>query len=286
MAENNRRSEKLRGILYILCAAFFFALMNLFVKTAGDVPVMQKSFFRNLVAAIISLILLVASGEKFRVGKGNWRYLFMRCAFGTTGILMNFYAIGQLNIADASMLNKLSPFFAIIFSIFILKERPNKKEWAAVIIAFIGALFVIKPSFNWDTLPAFLGMLGGMCAGLAYTCVRKLGQAGVKGPVIVFGFSFFSCIVCLPALIFAYAPMTTWQLVSLLLAGASAAGGQFSITAAYTHAPAKEISVFDYTQVLFAAVLSFFVLGDLPDVLSYVGYVIIIGTAIWKWKQR
>ena len=77
--------------------------------------------------------------------------------------------------------------------------------------------------------------------------------------------------------------MSGKQFAILLLAGASAAGGQFSITKAYTKAPAKEISVFDYTQVLFAAALGFLFLNQIPDMLSMLGYVIIIGSAVFKW---
>ena len=69
----------------------------------------------------------------------------------------------------------------------------------------------------------------------------------------------------------------------LLLAGISAACGQFSITKAYTKAPAREISVFDYTQVLFAAILGFLFLEQIPDQLSFLGYAIIIGSAVFKW---
>lgn len=276
--------QKLRGIRCILFAAFFFALMNLFVKAAGDLPVWQKCFFRNLVAGGIATGMLLKKRERVTVGKGNWSYLALRCIGGTLGILCNFYAIGKMNIADASMLNKLSPFFCIILSVFMLKERPNKREVLAVVLAFVGALFVVKPSFQVECIPAVFGVLGGLGAGLAYTCVRKMSKSGVRGDVIVFCFAVFSCVSVIPGMIFTYEPMTTKQLICLLLAGTSAAGGQFSITAAYFHAPAKEISVFDYTQVIFAAILSFIVFRDLPDIWSFVGYAIIIGTAIWKWR--
>ena len=135
-----------------------------------------------------------------------------------------------------------------------------------------------------ECIPAVFGVLGGFGAGLAYTCVRKMSKNGMKGDIIVFCFAVFSCVSVIPGMLLTYEPMTTKQLVCLLLAGASAAGGQFSITAAYFHAPAKEISVFDYTQVIFAAILSFIFFRDLPDVWSFAGYAIIIGTAIWKWK--
>ena len=111
-------SNKKKGIIFIISAAFCFAAMNLFVKLSGDLPSIQKSFFRNFVALIIAVAMLKKSGVKFEFGKGNLKYLLARASFGTIGILTNFYSIDHLKVADASMLNKLSPFFAIIFSIF------------------------------------------------------------------------------------------------------------------------------------------------------------------------
>lgn len=276
---NNRR----QGILYIIMAGFFFALMTFFVRLSGDLPTMEKAFFRNAVAAVIAFGTLVKSKEKFAFKKENIPDLFMRSLCGTLGLICNFYAIDKLNIADANILNKLSPFFAILMSYFILKEKANKIEWLSVIVAFIGALFVVKPSFNMQFVYAMIGVCGGLGAGIAYTFVRKLGKKGERGPVIVLCFSVFSCVVTMPFLMFQFQPMSLSQLVFLILAGVSAAGGQFSITKAYTKAPARDISVFDYTQVLFAALLGFLFLDQIPDMLSLIGYVIIIGSAVFKW---
>lgn len=276
---NNRR----QGILYIIMAGFFFALMTFFVRLSGDLPTMEKAFFRNAVAAVIAFGTLVKSKEKFVFKKENIPDLFMRSLCGTLGLICNFYAIDKLNIADANILNKLSPFFAILMSYFILKEKANKIEWLSVIVAFTGALFVVKPSFNMQFIYAMIGVCGGLGAGIAYTFVRKLGKKGERGPVIVLCFSVFSCVVTMPFLIFQYKPMSLSQFVFLILAGVSAAGGQFSITKAYTKAPARDISVFDYTQVLFAALLGFLFLDQIPDMLSLMGYVIIIGSAVFKW---
>ena len=118
---------------------------------------------------------------------------------------------------------------------------------------------------------------------MAYTFVRKIGKHGERGPVIVLFFSLFSCLVTAPFLITGYVPMSAKQLLCLLLAGVSATGGQFCITAAYTKAPAKDISVFDYFQILFATLLGFVFLEQTPDYLSILGYIIIIGSAIFKW---
>ena len=278
--------DKKKGILFILGAAFFFALMNLFVKLGGDVPTMQKAFFRNAVAAIAALFVVMKNNGCLKSAKGNITDLVLRSSFGLFGIICNFYAIDRLNISDASLLNKLSPFFAVIFSIFILHEIASKREWMYVIVAFIGALFVIKPTFSMEIIPALAGTIGGMCAGLAYTFVRKMTKNGVEGPVIVLFFSAFSSIVLLPNLIINFTSMSTQQTLSLIMAGVSAAGGQFCITAAYKNAPAKEISVFDYTQVVIAAALGFLFMQEMPDPLSFLGYAIILTVAVLKWSYN
>lgn len=280
------KQEKRQGILFIIGAGFFFALMTFFVRLSGDLPTMEKAFFRNAVAAVVAAFLLIRAKEPFYAPKKSWGGLFMRSFCGTVGLICNFYAIDRLNIADANMLNKLSPFFAIIMSTFILKEKANKVEWGAVVLAFTGALLVIKPSFDIQFVYGLIGALGGLGAGIAYTYVRKLGKMGVKGPVIVLCFSLFSCVVTLPFFIIGYKPMDMAQFACLMLAGICAAGGQICITTAYTKAPAKEISVFDYTQIVFAALLGILFLDQIPDALSVAGYIVIIGTAIFKWQYN
>ena len=282
MQEN--ASKRTVGVLFILGAALCFALMNLFVNLAGDLPVMQKVFFRNLIASVAVFFLLLFQKEKFRIhSKECLLWLFLRSFVGFLGVILNFYAIDTIgSISDASILNKLSPFFAILFSVFLLKEKPRLYEIGFVALAFSGALFVVKPTFTAASLPALAGVLSGASAGFAYSCVRILGTKGERGMMTVFFFSAFSTLVALPFFIAFYEPMTPFQLFALLMAGVSATGGQFFITAAYRFAPAKEIAVFDYSQVLFAAVLGFLFLDQLPDLWSLAGYGIIIGAAVGK----
>lgn len=280
------KKEYWQGIIYIIGAGFFFSLMTLFVRLSGDLPTMEKAFFRNAVAVVVSVVMLSRSKEKFHIQKTSWFPIFMRCLFGTTGMICNFYAIDRLGLADANMLNKLSPFFAIIMSIFIMKERPNRVEILSVIIAFIGAIFVIRPSWNVTSLYGLAGLYGGFGAGVAYAFVRKLGQQGERSIIIVLCFSVFSCLLTLPFMIWQFEPMTWKQLACLLLAGTAATGGQICITTAYTKAPAKEISVFDYSQIVFAALLGLIFFQELPDRYSIIGYVLIIGIAVFKWQYN
>lgn len=274
-------NSKTKGILYVITAAFGFSMMSVFVHLSGDLPSFQKAFFRNFAALIVVTLIMLKNRISFVPKKSSIPSLIGRSFFGTMGLVCNFYAIDRLVLADANMLNKLSPFFAIIFSVFLLGEKPSLEQVLGVLTAFAGSILIIKPSFGgYASFPALIGALGGLGAGMAYTFVRRLGKNGENSFVIIFFFSAFSCLVCLPFMIMNPAAMSLKSLLCLCGAGVSACIGQFGITRAYIFAPAKEISVYDYSQVLFAALFGFLFFGQLPDALSVLGYILICGAGI------
>ncbi len=255
--------------------------MNVFIRLAGDLPTFEKAFFRNFVAMIFAAAILLKNHESFRPRRGCVPGLLARAVCGTIGLLCNFYAVDHLVVADASMLNKMSPFFAIVFSFLLLREKLTVPQGLSVLAAFLGSLLIIKPTFaNLELVPSILGFIGGMGAGMAYTWVRILGQKGERSTYIVFFFSAFSVLVVTPVMLLEWVPMSPTQLLCLLCCGLAAAGGQFAITRAYSLAPAKEVSVYDYTQILFSALLGWLIFDQVPDTLSVLGYVIICSVAV------
>lgn len=280
--KNITLSNRTKGVLFIIISAFGFAMMSAFVKLSGDLPSFQKTFFRNITSCIIAFVLILINKESFFGKLENQKILILRSLFGTLGIVFNFYAIDKLVLSDANMLNKLSPFFVIIFSALFLKEKINLKQGLAIIVAFIGALFIIKPQFNFDMIPSLIGVCGAICAAAAYTCLRVLGGKE-KYYTIVFYFSFFSTIVILPFMLIVYKEMAMLQFIYLILAGIFASIGQFGITIAYKYAKAKEISIFDYSNILFSAIISIVLFGVIPDYLSVLGYIIIFAVSLYMF---
>lgn len=118
-------NPKTKGILYVITAAFGFSMMSVFVHLSGDLPSFQKAFFRNFAAFIVVTLIMLKKRISFVPKKSSIPSLIGRSFFGTMGLVCNFYAIDRLVLADANMLNKLSPFFAIIFSVFLLGEKPS-----------------------------------------------------------------------------------------------------------------------------------------------------------------
>lgn len=282
----NKLSSKTKGIICILLSAFCFSGMSSFINLSGDLPVPQKVFFRNLVALFCASAVLLKNHQPFKPIKGCLKYHFLRSSVGLIGVFGNFYATTHMaHTADAAMLNKLSPFATLIFSALFLKEKVKPKQAVAIVVAFVGAMFVIKPTLsNVELVPSLAGFIGGLSAGAAYTTVRHMANKGENGRFTVFFFSAFSVAVTAPYLIFNYHPMTPQQLFYLFMVGVCAAGGQFAITAAYTFAPSSEISVYDYSNIVFTAIEGYFFLGhQIPDVLSIVGYFIICLMAVWMF---
>ena len=273
----------LKRIFCIIIAGFGFALMSLFVKLSGDIPSMQKGFFRNIIAVFISSIPLIKHWRFINIPRNNtgWLVLISRSVFGTIGLVLNFYAISHISLADSSIIQKLSPFIIIILSYIFFKEEMTRFQVFAIIIAFIGITLIIKPSGNnIISMGALAALLGALCAGIAYTCVRYLGTHNISGEFIIFFFSSLSSLMLLPYLILDYRTMTYYQLSMLILAGISATIGQYGVTFAYKFAAAKNISVFDYSQVLFSGIFGYIFFGEFPDFQSLIGYIIVISVGI------
>ena len=273
----------LKGIFCIIIAGFGFALMSLFVKLSGDLPSMQKGFFRNIIAVFLSSIPLIKHWKVINIPRNNtgWLVLISRSVFGTIGLVLNFYAISHISLADSSIIQKLSPFIIIILSYIFFKEEMTRFQFFAIIIAFVGIILIIKPSGNdIISMGALAALSGALCAGIAYTCVRYLGTHNISGEFIIFFFSSLSSLMLLPYLILDYRTMTYYQLSMLLLAGISATIGQYGVTFAYKFAAAKNISVFDYSQVLFSGIFGYMFFGEFPDFQSLIGYIIVISVGI------
>ena len=278
-------SDRNKGIFLLLLSALGFSLMAMFVKLSGDLPTVQKTLFRNGVSMIIAFGFVVYYKESFFGKRENQKYLLLRSALGATGVLLNFYAIDHLVLSDADILNKMSPFITIIFAAIFLKEYVMRFQVISVIIAFLGTLFVIKPAFNLDTIPYLAGILSAVFAGGAYTVLRVLGNRE-KFYTVVFYFSTFTTVILLPIVLIWYEPMTGKQWIYLLAAGVFATVGQFGITVAYKFAPAKEISIFFYSTVVYSGLISIMLFGQIPDIWSIIGYFAIFGASLYMFLKN
>ena len=268
-----------RALAWMMVSGLSFALMGASVKLAGDLPVAVKVCFRNLVTLGITSAVAWRTRQNPFAATPHLPRLLLRAVCGLGGVYFYFVALGSLNLADASLLNKTSPFFATLFAVLLLKERLVRGMVPALVIAFLGAALVIKPAFEYAPLPALAGFASGIFAGAAYTAVRSL-KGRIEPNRIIFWFSLVSTVATLPVVLLAWPDPTAGQWWALIGTGVFAAGGQYGLTYAYHHARVGKVSVFAYLHVLFALVVGFVLWGERPDLLSLLGGLMIVGAAV------
>ncbi|PID26807.1 MAG: EamA family transporter [Candidatus Cloacimonadota bacterium] len=274
-----------KAIIFMLISSLSFAFMGVFVKILVNIPVFEKVFVRNLVSLFIALFVILKKGKPIFGKKENQKYLIARSLLGLSGVILFFYALSNMYLADASILNKISPFFVTLFATLFLKEKLSKIQIPALIIVFIGAIMIIKPRFDFSVIPALAGFLSAIFAGGAYTMVRHL--RGKEDPsTIVFYFSFVSVIGISPFLFVDFVIPNFIEALYLIGIGVFAGIAQIALTHSYRYAKASEISIYNYTNIVFSAILGFVIFSEIPDIISIVGGLLIIITAFMVFKYN
>ena len=262
-------------------AGLFLSAMSMFVRLAGPLPTMEKALFCNLIMLLSSTMVLVRERPSFHLTRKGIQFTILRAISGTLALVCNFYAIDRINLADADMLSKLGPFLAILFSALLLGEKARPRQVFMAIAAFLGSLLIVKPTGDFSQTGATLvALLGGVLAGVTYTALRGATINGVGKMFVIFAYSLFSCAFMGVFVLFEFVIPTGRQMLYLVLCGLCSMGGQFSITTAYSYAPARDISIYDYAQVLFSAIWGFVVFQQVPDAFSFAGYAVVIGLAM------
>lgn len=258
-----------KGIMYMILSSVFFALMAATVKFLGDIPLAEKIFFRNLVGILFGLFIVSRNGKKIKAN--NIKLVLLRSFIGFLGIASYFYAIAQMKMADAVILNKTSPFFVMIFAALFLNEKIKKTQLFSLSFAVLGALFVIKPSFGSEMIPALIALSAGILSGISYTLLRHLRKSE-SSETIVLAFCTFSTLATLPFLFTGRFVVPDLQEVLALFAlGIFAVIAQFFVTQAYRFSEAGEVSIYAYSNIVFSVLIGIIIFSEIPDSLSIFG---------------
>lgn len=273
-----------KGIAYILLSSLFFALMAAAVKFLGDMPTAEKIFFRSLVGVFIAFSLVRKSNSS--VTGNNKKLLILRSIFGLLGIAAYFYALSVIKLSDAVILNKMSPFFVMVFAALFLKENITKKQLAALITAALGAVLVIRPGFDSNIIPSLIALMSSLFAGIAYTVVRQLRKTDSAATVVLY-FSTFSTLAMIPFMLtgsFVVPDLT--QALALLALGLFAAAAQLFMTNAYRYAEAGELSIYTYVNIVFSTIFGLIFFQEIPDIFSVLGAVLIISAGYLNYRAK
>ncbi len=277
-------TDRNKGILYMVLSSFFFALMAASVKLSGDLPTLEKVFFRNVIGfAASGYIIWKTRGSFFG---NNRKALLLRSVFGLVALILYFYAIDRLLLANAVILNQMHPFFTLILAFLFLGERIHKLQWVAIFTALAGVLFIVKPTLDYNMLPALAGLLSAILTSAAYTIVRHLRLTD-RPQTIIFYFSGVTTFSTLPFMLLGQFVMPNlYQFASLLAVGVFATAGQFFMTYAYRYSEAGDVSIYAYVNPIFAIFIGIYLWQDFPDAFSLLGVFFVLGGAYINYQAK
>ncbi len=254
-----------------------------------DLSALEIVFFRNLIGAVFILLMLRHTPTQLPGGKLH--LLVLRGIFGFSAMILFFYTITVIPLGEAITLNKTSPLFVAVLAFFLLNERLNLNGITAIVIGFVGILFITKPYGLAISYEHFLGILGGFFAASAYATIKKIKHL-YDARVIVL--SFMAAGILLPLLLFSVTPYihppealsflfvnlnipTTLNLWLLILSMAIISTlSQWLLTKAYSLSKAGIIGVIGYINIPFAIGFGYMLGDGFPDFWAFVGISFII----------
>lgn len=292
-------SDILKAIGLKLLSALLFAVMSALVRQLGEVvPVGQVVFFRS--ACAIPPVLLIYAFRRELMSALRTNRLFGHLLRGTvsvSGMFTNFAALARLPLADATAIQFCSPLITVALAAVVLKERVRIYRWSAVVVGFAGVIVMLIPNFDMSRYAAAgiggAAMLGSVFALISAFCnagaviqTRRLTQSESTSS-IVFYFSLVCAVAGLVTLPFAWHTPTQEELLALVATGILGGLGQIFMTESYRYATASVIAPFDYTSLIWALLLGYWVFGELPSGLVYIGAIIVAAAGLFVlWRER
>lgn len=277
--------DQKRGAWLVIGSSLMFASMGVCVKmVTPDLPTEVVVFFRNFFAFVAILPLLAHSGTAV-LKTDNVRLHFMRSAAGLAAMYCLFYAIGQLHLAEAMLLNYTTPLFAPVLAYVWLREPVSPALRWALLIGFVGIALILNPSAELLRPAALIGLASGVLAAVALVTVRRMSDTE-PALRIVFYFSGFGVLVTAIPLLWAWQTPSLQQLGWLGAAGVFALSGQLLITAGYSCAPVARVGPFTYSAVVFAAFYGWLLWGEFPLWTSVLGIVLVVGAGVLALRVR
>jgi drug/metabolite transporter (DMT)-like permease len=276
----------------MVAAAFFFSLMSLFVKLAGArLPSSQIVFVRSAVSLVISYLLVR------RAGVGMWgvrkSLLILRGLSGLSALMLFFYAVTKLPLADVTVLHFTNPVFTAILAALFLGESMGRSELLGLTLSLGGVLLVAQPSFIFgdagarlDLVAVAAALVGSMFSSVAYTTVRKLRETD-HALVIVFYFPLVATPGSIPVMAqHALWPTPTEWLLLLTIGIVTQVAQVFLTKGLHAERAGRAMSV-SYVQILFAALWGLVVFGNVPGPLTIAGTVLVVfGTLLVARRPR
>jgi drug/metabolite transporter (DMT)-like permease len=269
------------GIAHMVTAVTLFCAAGALVKwSAATYPVIEVVFFRNIFALLPTALLIWMNGGLLLLRTPHPASHLYRGAAGLTSMILIFYALSVLPLADATALSFASPLFMTALSVPLLGERVGAYRWSAVLLGFLGILIITRPGHGVFTAGALAALGSALSYALAVISVRQMSRT--EHPVTIAAYYALVCTVAsglaLPFFWLAPGPV---DFAILALIGVTSGFAQYFQTQAFRLAPVAVVGTFNYLGILFAGIFGFLVWHEVPSIHVLVGSAVVIACGLF-----
>jgi drug/metabolite transporter (DMT)-like permease len=266
----------MNGILLMLCADVAFALMAAAAKSIGGrIPAAEVVLIRSALSCTALFFFLKKSGVRLKGARPS--ILWARGIIGYAALQCYFWALPQLPLGTAVMLNYTAPIFAVVFSFLTLGEKPPMTVKILLPASFFGIYLLTAPEFAGNPQALFSGLVSGVLAGAVYVMIRKSRQSD-PALLVVFYFT-LSSVLGSGFLVWTrtgWVDPTPLEWVELMALTAASFLGQICLTHSLQKAPVWKVSPFGYLTPVLGALLGWYFWKESLNVKSVLGGLIVI----------
>ncbi|HLJ18886.1 MAG TPA: DMT family transporter [Stellaceae bacterium] len=275
------REDIRRAIAYTCVSVVLGAMLNVGLKLlSNDYPAVELTFLRCLFGFVPVLFVVRGGGGVRSLHTNRPGRHVVRAAFWSGSFLLSFLSLKFLPLAEAVSLSFLAPIFMTALSVPMLGERVGIHRWSAVIVGFVGVLFMTRPNGEFLQLGTIFGIGSALCSALGALSVRQLSRTETTAAITCY-MHVFAALMLAVALPFAWTT-PTWQASLMIVAiGLLGGTGQYLSTRSLGCAPAAVLAPFNYSQIIWAVILGYVIWGDLPDLSLAVGVALVIASGIY-----
>lgn len=250
---------------------------------AGVDP-LQIMFFRNFFCVVLMLPLLYRRGRSLMQTSQPRLYGF-RVAVSFTAMLCYFEALARVPMGEVTAIGFLAPLFGTLFAIFLLGEHVGPQRWAALAVGFAGAMIILRPTGTPLGTGQMFALAWAMAVGLVAPLIKQLTAAD-DADRIVFITNLVSVPVSLVPALFVWAWPPLSVLPQLMLLGVFAVLGHLTLVRGLAISDASLAMTFDFSRLPFSVVIGYFAFGELIDVWTWVGALVIFSAAVFVTRRE
>ena len=274
-----------RAALFMLAQCLGLALMVVMVRVISkDMHALQIGFFRFFFGFLCMVPWMVTMGwESLRTRHRGQHAL--RAFTGVSAMLFGFTAVTLMPLAEATALTFTTPLFATAAAALILKEVVRVRRWTAIAVGFCGTLVILRPGAEAISLPAVFALTGAFFAAMSVISLKILSRTESARTVLVYMGIFMTPMSLIPALFVWRTPdLATLGLLAVL--GLLGTLTNVAMVRALSLADAAAVLPFDFTRLLYVAVLAYVLFGEVPDVWTWVGAGIIFAAVVYTARRE